>query len=128
MDLLRKRTGSGDPPGLQNRRKASSRCLRCVRLAHASAKIFASERSWMIRISHVWIFFAALLAAAQTSPSTGGSTSSKDEEAVRAAEQRFHRDFVQADIKDMDALLTPEFVWMHGNGKVGVKEGLLDAL
>lgn len=82
----------------------------------------------MIRISHVWIFFVALLAAAQTSPSTGGSTSSKDEEAVRAAEQRFHRDFVQGDIKDLDALLTPEFVWMHGNGKVGVKEGLLDAL
>src|SRR5512146_902605 len=36
-DRMRKRMGSGDPPGLQNRREASSRCLGCVRLAHASA-------------------------------------------------------------------------------------------
>ncbi len=31
--------GSGDPPGLQNRRAASSRRRGCVRLAHASARV-----------------------------------------------------------------------------------------
>src|SRR3954471_23766584 len=34
-----KRMRSGDPPGLQNRRTASSRCRRCVRLTHASANL-----------------------------------------------------------------------------------------
>src|SRR5512146_495529 len=38
-DRMRKRMGSGDHPGLQNRREASSRCLGCVRLAHASANL-----------------------------------------------------------------------------------------
>jgi len=33
----RKRMGSGDPPGLQNRRAAGLPRRRCVRLAHASA-------------------------------------------------------------------------------------------
>jgi len=32
--------GSGDPSGLQNRREAGFARLRCVRLAHASAKGF----------------------------------------------------------------------------------------
>src|SRR5438270_323349 len=34
--------GSGDPHGLQNRREAGSSCLRCVRLAHASANLLRS--------------------------------------------------------------------------------------
>src|SRR6266850_832735 len=34
----RKRMGSGDPPGLQNRRAAGLPCRWCVRLAHASAR------------------------------------------------------------------------------------------
>src|SRR5919109_5667399 len=35
---MRKRMGSGDPPGLQNRRAAGLPRRWCVRLAHASAK------------------------------------------------------------------------------------------
>ena len=34
---MRKRMGSGDPPGLQNRRLSGSTWQGCVRLAHASA-------------------------------------------------------------------------------------------
>jgi len=36
--------GSGDPPGLQNRREAGQPRLRCVRPAHASANCLNSLR------------------------------------------------------------------------------------
>src|SRR3954464_13958768 len=36
--------GSGDPPGLQNRRFVASRYEGCVRLAHASATFLKTQR------------------------------------------------------------------------------------
>ena len=49
-ECMRKRRGSGDPPGLQNRREAPSRRLWCVRLAHASANVFKNLPLQYLRI------------------------------------------------------------------------------
>src|SRR4051794_16522792 len=43
LEDMRKRMGSGDPPGLQNRRSAPSRCRGFVRLAPASATFIAAS-------------------------------------------------------------------------------------
>ena len=63
---VRKRMGSGDPPGLQNRRVASSRCHGCVRLAHASAKSFSSLTQQMV------YRFAGAVATSPEGPASDG--------------------------------------------------------
>jgi len=59
---------------------------------------------------------------------TGQQVSVNDSEAVRQAELRFHQAFVASDTKTLDALLTPDFVWMHGDGAIWPKQQLLEQL
>ena len=49
-----------------------------------------------------------------------------DTTAVLQAESRFHRAFVAADTKTLDAFLTEQFIWMHGDGAVWTKPELLE--
>ncbi|SPF48263.1 hypothetical protein SBA1_820065 [Candidatus Sulfotelmatobacter kueseliae] len=57
-----------------------------------------------------------------------GQAPGDDSEAVRQVESRFHQAFVAGDAKTLDALLTPDFVWMHGDGAVWPKQQLLDLI
>ena len=50
-----------------------------------------------------------------------------DADQVRQTESKFHQAFVTADTKELEALLTSEFVWMHGTGEVATKEQLIES-
>jgi hypothetical protein len=47
--------------------------------------------------------------------------------AVRQVESRFHQAFVDADTKVFEALLTRDFVWMHGTGEIATKPQLIES-
>jgi hypothetical protein len=46
---------------------------------------------------------------------------------IQRIEARFHRAFVDADVKTFEALLTDEFVWMHGTGEIATKPQLIES-
>ncbi|HYA24457.1 MAG TPA: nuclear transport factor 2 family protein [Terriglobales bacterium] len=80
------------------------------------------NRRFLMRVGFLAALFAISTFAEGQQPSTD------DSEAVRRAEARFHQAFVAADTKTLDALLTPDFVWMHGDGAIWPKAQLLDEL
>jgi hypothetical protein len=75
----------------------------------------------------VLIMLVAGLGASQANPAESQTRRNDQATAIRQVESRFHRAFVDADTKAFDALLTSDFVWMHGTGEIATKAQLIES-
>jgi hypothetical protein len=80
-----------------------------------------------MQVARLTVALLLLFGCCEVAFTQGQAAPTNDSDAVRQTEKRFHQAFVAADTKAFDALLTHEFVWMHGTGEVATKQQLIES-